>query len=152
MTVRRVKVWRGQNGVVLDHVLKCQVYDCDCSFLSGWGVALWRSNGNVVARNALDFCVRGYSHGVYNRGQDSAGILCFEQSCDNIIAYNSATHCGDGFGLPARKCWARIRRRQPWRRRWARPRRARPSTRGAAATAICCSATTSPTLWRTASR
>ncbi|MFO0783978.1 MAG: right-handed parallel beta-helix repeat-containing protein [Phycisphaerales bacterium] len=97
VTVRRVKVWRGQNGVVLDHVLKCQVYDCDCSFLSGWGVALWRSNGNVVARNALDFCVRGYSHGVYNRGQDSAGILCFEQSCDNIIAYNSATHCGDGF-------------------------------------------------------
>ncbi|MBL9141204.1 MAG: right-handed parallel beta-helix repeat-containing protein, partial [Phycisphaerae bacterium] len=97
VTVRRVKAWRGQNGIVLDRVQGSQVYDNDCSFLSGWGVALWRSSGNVICRNALDFCVRGYSHGVYNRGQDSAGILCFEQSCDNLFALNSATHGGDGF-------------------------------------------------------
>jgi hypothetical protein len=51
----------------------------------------------VISRNAFDFCIRGYSHGVYNRGQDSAGILMFEQCCQNIIAENSATHCGDGF-------------------------------------------------------
>jgi hypothetical protein len=95
--VRRVTVRRGQNGIILDRVNDAEVYDNDCSFLSGWGLALWRSNRNLITRNALDFCVRGYSHGVYNRGQDSAGILMFEQCSDNIIAQNSATHGGDGF-------------------------------------------------------
>ena len=37
---------------------------------------MWRSSATSFHRNAFDFCVRGYSHGVYNRGQDSAGILC----------------------------------------------------------------------------
>ncbi len=96
VTVRRLKVRKGQNGIVLDQVNESEVYDNDCSFLSGWGLALWRSNRNVLSHNALDFCIRGYSHGVYNRGQDSAGILLFEQCSDNIIAENSATHCGDG--------------------------------------------------------
>jgi hypothetical protein len=74
-----------------------KIYDNDLSFNSGWGLALWRCNRNVISRNACDFCVRGYSHGVYNRGQDSAGILMFEQNCENVIAENSATHGGDCF-------------------------------------------------------
>jgi hypothetical protein len=97
VVVRRVKAWHGQNGIVLDRVTGAQIYDNDCSFLSGWGVAMWRSSDNTICRNALDFCVRGYSHGVYNRGQDSAGILCFEQCNGNVIAFNSVTHGGDGF-------------------------------------------------------
>lgn len=97
VTVRRCKVWHGQNGLCLDRVNDSKVYDNDFSFNSGWGIAMWRSNRNVISRNACDFCVRGYSHGVYNRGQDSAGILMFEQNNDNIIAENSATHGGDGF-------------------------------------------------------
>ncbi|MCK4873290.1 MAG: right-handed parallel beta-helix repeat-containing protein [Phycisphaerales bacterium] len=96
VTLRRIRARRGQNGIILDCVTDSQVYDNDCSFLSGWGLAMWRCTGNVISRNAFDFCIRGYSHGVYNRGQDSAGILMFEQNCDNIIAENSATHCGDG--------------------------------------------------------
>jgi hypothetical protein len=36
---------------------------------------------------------------VYNRGQDSTGILIYEQSHRNVFAYNSATHGGDGFFL-----------------------------------------------------
>jgi parallel beta-helix repeat protein len=93
-----------QNGLVLDGVLESEVYDCDFSFLSGWGIALWRSSHNTITRNALDFCVRGYSHGVYSRGQDSAGILLFEQSSHNVIAENSATHGGDGlFGFAGRE-------------------------------------------------
>ncbi|MSR44502.1 MAG: hypothetical protein EXS15_03965 [Phycisphaerales bacterium] len=95
--IRENGIRQGQNGIVLSRVQHSQVYNCDASFLSGWGVALWRSSFNTVCRNSLDFCVRGYSHTVYNRGQDSAGILCFEQSCDNTIMMNSATHCGDGF-------------------------------------------------------
>ena len=97
VTVRTCTVHQGQNALCLDRVNNAKVYDNDFSFNSGWGIALWRCRHNVIMRNALNFCVRGYSHGVYNRGQDSAGILMFEQNSDNIIAENSATHSGDGF-------------------------------------------------------
>jgi len=97
VTVRRSRARAGQNGLVLERCERASVYDNDFSFLSGWGIALWRTSDGVIARNACDFCVRGYSHGVYNRGQDSAGILLFEQCSRNVIAENSATHCGDGF-------------------------------------------------------
>ena len=104
VTIRRVRSLRTQNGIVLDRVNKSQIYDNECSFLSGWGIAMWRSSGNTICRNSLDFCVRGYSHGTYNRGQDSAGLLMFEQCSDNVIALNSATHCGDGvFGFAGRE-------------------------------------------------
>ncbi len=100
VTVRRCRARRVQNGLILDRVSRSEVYDNDFSFLSGWGVALWRACDNVIARNALDYCVRGYSEGVYNRGQDSAGVLLFEQSSRNLFAENSITHGGDGvFGF-----------------------------------------------------
>ncbi len=95
--VRRCRARQGQNGLSVVRVNDSRIYDNDFSFLSGWGIALWRSNRNVISRNAVDFCIRGYSHGVYNRGQDSAGFLVFEQCCDNVFAENSATHGGDGF-------------------------------------------------------
>lgn len=97
VTVRGIRVRRGQNGILLDRVTDSRIYDNDCSFLSGWGLALWRSSRNLISRNAFDFCVRGHVEGVYNRGQDSAGILCFEQSSENAFVENSATHGGDGF-------------------------------------------------------
>lgn len=97
VTIRRNRVRASQNGLILDRVSESHVYDNDFSFLSGWGIAMWRSCQNVISRNALDLCVRGYSHGVYNRGQDSAGFLVFEQCSDNVFAENSATHGGDGF-------------------------------------------------------
>ncbi len=97
VTIERVRVRRGQNGIMLDRCDGAKVYDNDCSFLSGWGLAMWRSSECVVSRNAFDFCVRGHSEGVYNRGQDSAGILCFERCSRNLFAENSVTHGGDGF-------------------------------------------------------
>lgn len=97
VTVRDCRVRHGQNALCLDRVNDSRVYDNDFSFNSGWGIAMWRCRRNAITRNACDFCVRGYSHGVYNRGQDSAGILMFEQNCDNVVAENSATHGGDGF-------------------------------------------------------
>ena len=97
ITVRNCTVRHGQNALCIDRVNSSTIYDNDFSFNSGWGIAMWRSSRNVITRNACDFCVRGYSHGVYNRGQDSAGILMFEQNNSNIIAENSATHSGDGF-------------------------------------------------------
>ena len=104
IVVREIRASRTQNGIVLRRVDDAQIYDNDCSFLSGWGLAMWRSSRNTVCRNSFDFCIRGYSHGVYNRGQDSAGILMFEQCSDNIVALNSATHSGDGvFGFAGRE-------------------------------------------------
>jgi len=97
ITIRNCTVRGGQNALCLDRVNDSKIYDNDFSFNSGWGIAMWRSSRNTISRNACDFCVRGYSHGVYNRGQDSAGILMFEQNCDNVIAENSATHGGDSF-------------------------------------------------------
>lgn len=97
ITINNITVRRGQNGIILDRVNHSKIYDNDCSFLSGWGLAAWRSSDNIISRNAFDFCVRGHSDGVYNRGQDSAGILFFEQCNRNTVAHNSATHSGDGF-------------------------------------------------------
>ena len=95
------RVRDGQNGLLLTGCERAQVFDNNFSFNSGWGIALYRSNRCVVAHNRCDWCVRGYSHGVYHRGQDSAGILVFEQSSYNLFVRNSATHGGDGFFLYA---------------------------------------------------
>lgn len=100
VTVSGCSVRRRQNALILENVTDSRIFDNDFSFLSGWGIAMWRSSRNIVSRNALDFCIRGYSHGVYNRGQDSAGLLLFEQCNDNLFIANSATHGGDGlFGF-----------------------------------------------------
>lgn len=92
---------RGQNGICLVSTRDAHVEANDMSFLSGWGVALWRSSRNMIVGNRFDYCVRGFSEGRYERGQDSAGILLFEQSSENIIAGNSATHGGDGLFIYA---------------------------------------------------
>lgn len=100
VTVSRCIARSRQNGLILENVTDSRIYDNDFSFLSGWGIAMWRSSRNTISRNALDFCIRGYSHGIYNRGQDSAGILLFEQCNNNLFIANSATHGGDGvFGF-----------------------------------------------------
>jgi len=99
--VRRNRGYGSQNGLVLARVNDSDIYDNDFSFNSGWGLAMWRSCENRVSHNKFDWCVRGYSHGVYWRGQDSTGILFFEQCSDNFFGWNSATHGGDGFFLYA---------------------------------------------------
>ena len=52
-----------------------------------------------IMHNRASYNVRGYSHGFYRRGQDSADLLIYEQSCRNVVAYNSMTHGGDGLFL-----------------------------------------------------
>jgi nitrous oxidase accessory protein NosD len=89
----------GQNGLMLTACDNGTFWNNNFSFLSGIGMGLYRSSRNKIMHNKLDWCVRGYSHGVYQRGQDSAGLLVYEQSSENIFAYNSATHSGDGFFL-----------------------------------------------------
>ena len=89
----------GQNGLMMTESNQGLIWNNNFSFLSAVGIGMYRSSENKVMHNKVDWCVRGYSHGVYNRGQDSAGILVYEQCNDNIFAYNSVTHGGDGFFL-----------------------------------------------------
>lgn len=93
------RVRQAQNGLLLERCQSALVYDNDFSFLSGWGIALHRSNDNRLVRNRCDECVRGYSHGAYADGQGSAGILLVERCSDNWIVENRARGCGDGLSL-----------------------------------------------------
>jgi nitrous oxidase accessory protein NosD len=90
---------QGQNGLLLARSNNAKIWNNTFSFLSGVGIGLYRASGNTIMHNRVDWCVRGYSHGFYSRGQDSAGILVYEQSSRNIIALNSVTHGGDGLFL-----------------------------------------------------
>lgn len=100
-TIRNCRARNGQNGICIVSSDRVTAVGNDMSFMSGWGLALWRSSFCKVISNRFDYCIRGYSHGVYARGQDSTGILVYEQCSDNVFAYNSATHGGDGFFLYA---------------------------------------------------
>jgi parallel beta-helix repeat protein len=90
---------QGQNGLMLARSNRAKIWNNTFSFLSGLGIALYRASENTIQHNKVNWCVRGYSHTFYNRGQDSAGILIYEQSSRNIIAFNSVTHGGDGLFL-----------------------------------------------------
>lgn len=93
------KVSGGQNSLMMTECNQALVYNNDFSFNSGIGMGFYRSSNNRILHNRVNFNVRGYSHGVYNRGQDSAGFLVYEQSNNNLFYKNSATHSGDGFFL-----------------------------------------------------
>jgi parallel beta-helix repeat protein len=97
--VRGCTVTQGMNGLLMTGCNDGLFYNNSFHFNSGLGIGMYRSSRNRVMHNRLDFNVRGYSHGFYQRGQDSAGILVYEQCNENVFAYNSATHSGDGFFL-----------------------------------------------------
>ena len=90
---------QGQNGLMVTHSSGLKIWNNTFQFLSSIGVGLYRVSHSTIMHNRIDWCVRGYSHGFYNRGQDSAGLLMYEQSSNNVVAYNSVTHGGDGLFL-----------------------------------------------------
>ena len=98
-TVRGNTVEQGMNGLLITRVDSLNIRDNTFAFNSGLGIGMYRSSANTIVGNRLDYNVRGYSHGFFRRGQDSAGLLMFEQSNRNIVAYNSVTHGGDGVFL-----------------------------------------------------
>ena len=90
---------QGQNGLMVTGSKGLKIWNNTFQFLSSIGVGLYRVSESTIMHNRIDWCVRGYSHGYYNRGQDSAGLLMYEQSSTNVVAYNSITHGGDGLFL-----------------------------------------------------
>ena len=87
------------NGIMLTRSDSLRIHDNTLSYNSGLGLALYRSSFNIIVNNRIDYDVRGYSHGFFRRGQDSAGLLMYEQSSHNVVGWNSVTHGGDGLFL-----------------------------------------------------
>jgi parallel beta-helix repeat protein len=98
-TVSNCRATGNQNALLMHHCMGGLITNNIFQFNSGLGIGLYRSSDNRIMHNKLDWNVRGYSHGFYQRGQDSAGILVYEQSHRNLIAFNNATHSGDGLFL-----------------------------------------------------
>ncbi len=98
-TVTHTTVMDGQCALMMTKCDNAVIRDNIFSFNSGIGIGLYRSSNNTIYHNRLDYNVRGFSAGKYHRGQDSAALLLFEQCNNNIIAFNTATHSGDGFFL-----------------------------------------------------
>ena len=98
-TLRGNTVRQSINGVLLTRTDSLDIRDNDLSYNSGLGIGLYRSSWNTIVNNRADYNVRGYSHGFFARGQDSAALLMFEQCTHNVVAYNSMTHSGDGLFL-----------------------------------------------------
>jgi len=97
--VYNCKMTGNQNALLMSGCHRGLIWNNAFQFNSGLGIGMYRSSNNRVMHNRLDWNVRGYSHHYYQRGQDSAGILVYEQSSNNLFAFNSATHSGDGFFL-----------------------------------------------------
>ncbi len=90
---------QGQNGLMVTRSARLKVWNNTFSYLSSIGFGLYRTTDSLVAHNKFDYDVRGYSDGFYYRGQDSTGILMYEQSSRNTFHHNSVTHGGDGLFL-----------------------------------------------------
>lgn len=94
--IDRSRATQGQNGLMVTRSARLKIWNNDFSYLSSVGLGMYRTTDSLVAHNKFDYDVRGYSHGFYYRGQDSTGILMYEQSSRNVFHHNSATHGGDG--------------------------------------------------------
>lgn len=97
--IRGNTVRQSMNGLLMTHSDSLTVRDNDLSYNSGLGIGMYRASWHHIVNNRVDYAVRGYSHGFFQRGQDSAALLMFEQCQHNVVAYNSMTHGGDGLFL-----------------------------------------------------
>ena len=97
--IRGNRIVQGMEGIMLVRTDSMRIWNNVIQFNSGVGIALYRSSYNQIMHNHASYNVRGYSHGFYRRGQDSADLLLYEQSSHNVVAFNSMTHGGDGLFL-----------------------------------------------------
>lgn len=97
--LRGNRIEQGMEGLMLTRSDSLLIWNNTIAFNSGVGIGLYRSSYNRIMHNHVRFNVRGYSHGFYRRGQDSANLLLYEQSSHNVVAFNSMTHGGDGLFL-----------------------------------------------------
>ena len=87
-----------QNGIGLIEVRNSYVADNNLGSNSGWGIHLWRSAGNVIARNRADHTRRCESQ-VPATDCGAAGILLRDASDSNTIVDNDLSASSLGFRL-----------------------------------------------------
>jgi parallel beta-helix repeat protein len=58
-------VEQGMNGLLMTRTDSLDIRDNDFSFNSGLGIGMYRSSGNRIVANRIDYNVRGYSHGFF---------------------------------------------------------------------------------------
>ena len=97
--IRGNRIEHGMEGLMLTRSNQLRIWNNTIEFNSGVGIGLYRSSHNLIMHNHASFNVRGYSHGFFRRGQDSADLLLYEQSSQNVVAFNAMTHGGDGLFL-----------------------------------------------------
>ena len=97
--IRGNRIEHGMEGLMLTRSNQLRIWNNTIEFNSGVGIGLYRSSHNQIMHNHASFNVRGYSHGFFRRGQDSADLLLYEQSSQNVVAFNAMTHGGDGLFL-----------------------------------------------------
>ena len=98
-SIKGNRIEQGMEGLMLVRSDSMRIWNNTIEYNSGVGIALYRSSYNQIMHNHASYNVRGFSQGFYRRGQDSADLLLYEQSCHNVVAFNSMTHGGDGLFL-----------------------------------------------------
>lgn len=73
-----------QNGIALIEVRDSYIADNDLAANNGWGIHLWRSSGNILARNRIDHTRRCESQ-VPAADCGAAALLLHEASDSNTI-------------------------------------------------------------------
>jgi parallel beta-helix repeat protein len=87
-----------QNGIGLIEARNSYVADNNVGGNSGWGIHLWRSTGNIIARNRADHTRRCESQ-VPASDCGAAAILLRDASDSNTIVDNDLTTSSFGFRL-----------------------------------------------------
>lgn len=97
-TVSGVMSRGAQNGIALIEVRDSYLADNDVGGNTGWGINLWRSAGNVIARNRADHTRRCESQ-VPASDCGAAAILLRDASDSNTIVGNDLKASSFGFRL-----------------------------------------------------
>ncbi|HEY8196781.1 MAG TPA: NosD domain-containing protein [Gemmatimonadales bacterium] len=87
-----------QNGIALVNVRDSYLADNDVTSNNGWGIHLWRSAGNVIARNRATYTRRCESQ-VPAADCGAAALLLRESSDSNTIVDNDLTASSMGLVL-----------------------------------------------------
>jgi hypothetical protein len=74
--VRGNRIEQGMEGLMLVRCDSLRIWHKVIAFNSGVGIGLYRSSDNTIVHDHASYNVRGYSHGFYRRGQDSAVCCC----------------------------------------------------------------------------
>lgn len=94
--ITRCRIARAQNGLL---AVRCEggVFEENgLSRLTGWGIALDRSQGCRIAGNRCDGVVRGYVPGRFAEDYGAAGILLGPASSGNEVTGNRVSRCSVG--------------------------------------------------------